>query len=241
MSDFIREVEEALAHDRMADMFRRHRLALLGAVLAVLAGVLLFQAYKAHEKAIAEEASNAFEAVLADMEADKRTDANGVDVMDKLNAFIATAPSGYKTLARFLAAAQLGKNDPAKGITAYDGLANDASLDDDLRALAKLRAAILAMGADAPAQDAKAIIDRLDPLTVAGAPFAATARELRAAFALGQGDYDTAVNMVDLVLGDYLAPEGLRRRAELMSAVIRADRPRAPAPQPTPALPPQTP
>ena len=220
MSDFIREVDEAVAHDRASALLKRYRFVLVGIVLAILAGVMGFQAYQAHQKFLNEQASQKYEAALILVDSGKEADAEGA-----LTALIESAPAGYKILTRFLDAANLGKSNPARGIAAYDELASDTSLEPSLRALASLRAAILALNQDVPNQDAKNLIARLDPQIASDQPFAASARELRASLALALGDYDTAGRMVDMVEQDPTTPDSLRQRIEILGALVRSDKP----------------
>ena len=118
-------------------------------------------------------------------------------------------------LARFRAAAEAGKADPTAGAKAYDAIANDGAAEGYLRDLARLRAAMLRLNGT----EAQAALTDLEKLATPANPWRHTARELLGLAALKRGDTDGAGRWFDQIATDREAPQGLRSRLEIYTAL----------------------
>ena len=131
----------------------------------------------------------------------------------------AEAPSGYRSLARLQAAAELAQSKRADAVKAYDAIAADASLGSTLQDLAAVRAGMLLVDT-APFSEMQ---QRLDPLAQAGRAFRHTARELLALSAWRNHDFAAARRYIEMIAADAESPPGARARADVLSALIAAD------------------
>ncbi len=139
----------------------------------------------------AAAAGTAFEQAVSLSEQGKQKEAQAA--FDKLAA---DAPTGYRTLASFRAAAGLVKEQPAEAVKAYDKLATDPTVGPTMQDLAAVRAGMLQVDT-VPFDQLKR---KLEPATEAGRPFRATARELLALSAWRNHDYDQARHYIDLIV-----------------------------------------
>lgn len=208
---FLREVDDDLRRDRMVHFGRRwgRPLALgLGLALALLAGFLLWQN---HRKAQAGADAEAFTAVLADIDQGK---ANAAD--PRLAALAASPRDGYRGLARLTAAGIKGRSD-AKGAAAdYLAIAADSGLPQPIRDLATLRGTTLQFDTLPP----QAVVDRLKPLAVPGAPWYGSAGELTAMAYIKMNKPNLAGPLLAGIARDPGVPTSLRGRAAGMASAL---------------------
>ena len=109
---------------------------------------------------------------------------------------------------------------PPSTFVGYDRLDADATivslLDPEFRDLAVLLSVMKGL----PDSDAKAAIERLQPLTENGNPWRASALELTAAATLKAGDRNGALELYRKIADDLGAPQRLRARAAEMAAAL---------------------
>ena len=120
-------------------------------------------------------------------------------------------------LARFRAAGERSLSDPAAGAKAFDDLAGDATIDPNLRDLARIRAAIVLVDTATPDEIAK----RVGALAEPGKPWRASARELLGLARYKAGDLKDASSYFEQITLDADTPEPLRQRAQIMIGLIR--------------------
>jgi hypothetical protein len=106
--------------------------------------------------------------------------------------------------------------DRKAAIAAYDRLAGSSALDPEFRDLAVLLSVMHGL----PEGDAKAAIERLQPLTADGNPWRASALELTAAAKLKAGDRNGALDLYRKIADDLGAPQRLRARAAELAAAL---------------------
>ena len=210
MDEFIREVDEEYRRQRIAEIWKRYNALIVGLAILLVAGVGGWRYWQHLERQRAEAASIRYETAVQLSREGKSEDAEKA-----LEAVAAEAPSGYRLLARFRLAAETGKQNAEAGAKAYDALANDAGLDGSMRDLARLRGAMLRM--DGPeSANAERELERLATPTN---PWRHTAREMLGLAALRRGDGEAASRWFDQIAADREAPQGIKARLEVYSAL----------------------
>jgi hypothetical protein len=125
----------------------------------------------------------------------------------------ASAPDGYRTLARLRAAGlEADSGDLAGAAALYDQVASDGSADKLLRDLASLLWAQRQLDTADPAR----LEARLKALAEADNPWHALASEDLALLDLRQGHTDAAKVTLRRLAGDLTLPQDLRGRANLL-------------------------
>jgi hypothetical protein len=207
VSDIFQEVDEEVRREKLKQLWERHSNLIVALALLVVLGVGGWRGYDWWETKKAAESGAAFESAVLLAEGGKQSEAQA--------AFAKLAKegsSGYRTLARFREAAELGRTDPPAAIGAYAALAADSSLDRTLQDLAAVRGGLI-MVDSAPLAE---ITARLEPLTAANRPFRHTARELLALAAWRAGDTAAAKRWFDLIATDAETPAGTRQRMDVL-------------------------
>ena len=212
MSDLFNEIDEEVRRDKVLDFWMRHRNALIALAVLIVLGTAGYTSWQKHVRTKAEAIAARFEAAIEDSRAGRNADAEA-----SLRGLVVDAPDGYKVLTRLRLASEEGKQDAAKGIVAFDALANDVSVPEVLRDLARYRAAVLA----SDTLDQAALSKRLESLTVKIGPWTGLAQELIGLAAFKAGDFDGAGRMVDAIVIDRNAPTSLKQRVEIYLGLIR--------------------
>lgn len=226
MSDIFREVEEDVRREQAKELWDRFGAYVIGVavlIVVVTAGWRGWEWYSAQQAA--QAGAEYYEAMqLAD-------DGKSEEAQAAFEA-IAKEGGGFGTLARLRAAAGKAAAGDAQGALAdYDAIASNSALPVDLRNVARVRAAYLQLEAN----DRAGVEQRVGQMAVEGNPWRASARELLGLAAYQAGDYEVATQRFEELLGDNETPQEMRARAQLMIALLAADRAPAPAPAPTEA------
>ncbi|TCZ57945.1 tetratricopeptide repeat protein [Roseicella aquatilis] len=205
MPDIFDEVEEDLRAERMKRLLTRYGGLLTGAALLLVAGVAGLQGWRWYEARGAGEAAEAYLAAGRDAAAEN---ADLRAAAGRYDALAATAPGGYRMLARLRGAAlKAAAGDTAGARAEWDAVARDGAVDPLYRDLATLLWGLHGLDSADPA----AIEARLAPL--AGGPWRASAEEVRALAALKRNDTAGAKTLLTALAADPLAPQGVRDRA----------------------------
>jgi hypothetical protein len=210
VSDIFQEVDEEVRRERLEQLWKRYGNYIIAAAILVLACIGAWRGYIYWEERKAAEAGAAYEAASALADAGKHSEAEAA--FAKLGN---EGTAGYRSLARFREAAQLGLSDPKAAVAAYDALAKNASLGPSMRDLATVRAALLLVDT-AQYQELRT---RLEPLTATDRPFRHSARELLAFAAWRAGDSTAARQWIDAVIGDPTTPGSIRTRVDVLSTL----------------------
>jgi hypothetical protein len=214
VADIFQEVDEEVRRERLEKLWKQYGNYIIAALILVLACIGAWRGYIYWQERKAAEAGAAFEAASALADEGKHKEAEAAF------AKLATeGTAGYRTLARFREAAQLGLSDPKAAVAAYDALAADASLGQPLQDLAAVRAGLLLVDT-APYQELRT---RLEPLTASERPFRHSARELLAFGAWRAGDNAAAHKWIDAVVADPETPSTIRNRVDVLAALIPAE------------------
>jgi len=201
---FIDEVTEEVRRDRLFALLRRYGWIGILAVVLIVSGA----GYVEWRKARSEARAEAFgDAVLAAMEAEDRA------------AALAAVPADGAQVAvvRLLAAAE-GTPGP-ETLAGLLALASDTTLPANLRALAQIKAVLLAGDAMTPAVREATLAD----LAMPGAPFRGLAMEQQALALLADGQRDAAIALAQQILQEPELPAGLQQRVTQLIVVLGAD------------------
>jgi hypothetical protein len=212
MADIFREIDEEVRRDKAAELWKKYGWVVTGlAVLAVLA-MAGWQFWLHREQQASQIVGARLEAALK-----ASRDGNGTEAETILGELAASAPAGYRQIARFRLAAETAKRDAAAGATAFDALANDASLAQLHRDLARLRAGMLRVDLVPYAELRQA----LEPLATPQGAWRHSAREFLGIAALKANLFEDAGRWFDAIVTDPQSPSVLRQRTELYLALVR--------------------
>ncbi len=213
MTDIFNEIDDELRRDRVAQFWKKHGPKVVVAAIVLVVAVAGWRYYEYMERRTAEAAAARYEAALQLSREGKTAEAEAA-----FSAIVTDKPSAYRDLARLRAASETGRADAIRGAAAFDAIAADQAVPQDLRQLATLRAAALRLDG----ADPKAAASTLEPLTRDDVPWRNSARELLGLAALKAGDYDGAGRWFDAIVTDPTAPQSLRSRVELYLALVRS-------------------
>jgi hypothetical protein len=211
VTELFDEVDEDVRRDQLKRLWDRYSVFIVAVALLVIAAVGGWRGYQYLEAKKAAEAGAAFDKAVELAEQNKHSEAEAA-----FNSLAATAPSGYRMLARLRAAAEAASHDPQAAVKLYDDISADHSVGALEQQLAKIRAAGLLLETTTYPN----MLQRLEPSTVAGATFRHTARELLALSAWHANDTTAARKWLDLIANDAETPPGLRSRAEALQALL---------------------
>jgi hypothetical protein len=211
VSELFDEVSEDVRREQLKKLWDRYSILIVGAAFLVIAAVAGWRGYEYLEAKKAATAGAAFDKAIELSEQGKHTDAEAA-----FNNLAATAPSGYRMLARLRAAADIASRDPQAAVKVYDEIATDRGADALEQSLAKIRAASLLVDTASYAD----MLKRLEPETAPEAAFRHTARELLALSAWHANDTTAARKWLDMIANDAETPPGLRSRTEALQALL---------------------
>jgi hypothetical protein len=211
VSELFDEVNEDVRREQLKKLWDRYSIYIVAAALLVIAAVGGWRGYQYLEAKKAAEASVAFNKAVDLSDQNKHAEAEAA-----FNSLAATAPSGYRLLARLRAASEVASRDPKAAVKLYDDIAADrgvAALDQEL---ARVRAAQLLVDTSPYSE----LLTRLQSETEPTATFRHTARELLALSAWHANDMTSARKWLDMIANDGETPPGMRSRAEALQALL---------------------
>lgn len=212
MADIFREIDEEVRRDKAAALWKKYGTLIIALAVIAVVAVAGWQVWLHRE----QQASQAVGAKLEEALRASR-DNRGAEAESILVELSANAPAGYRQIARFRLAAETAKRDPTAGATAFDGLANDGSLDQLYRDLARLRAGMLRVDLAPYAE----IRTALEPLATPQGTWRHSAREFLGIAALKANLFEDAGRWFDAIVTDPQSPQVLRQRTELYLALVR--------------------
>lgn len=212
MSDeFIREVDEELRRDQVAQFWKKHSNWIIGAVACLVLGVAGYN-FWTHQRTQAIQADAAqYMTGEIFLQAGQRAEGES-----RLEALAMQKPKGYGMLARFRLAASHGQKDPEAGAREYDELAANTEIESVWRDLARLRATALRLGG----KDAEAAATTLETLAGAGGEWRHSARELLFAYAVSKNDYTAAGKQLERLVTDPETPPGIRQNLSYYATIV---------------------
>jgi hypothetical protein len=211
VSELFDEVDEEVRREQLKKLWDKYSLHIIAAAVLIVAAVGGWRGYQYLEAQKAAEAGAAFDAAIELVDQNKNAEAEAA--FDKIAA---TAPSGYRMLARLRAAGEVATRDPKAGAKMYDDLAADRSIGAEQQELARVRAAGLLLDTESYPN----MLQRLEASTKPDATFRHTARELLALSAWRANDTTAARQWLDMIANDGETPSAMRQRAEALQALL---------------------
>jgi hypothetical protein len=211
VSELFDEVDEEVRREQLKKLWDQYSIYIIAAAILIVAAVGGWRGYQYLEAQKAAAAGAAFDAAIELSDQNKHAEAEAA--FDKIAA---TAPSGYRMLARLRAAAEVANRDPKAGSKMYDEIAADRSVGTEEQDLARIRAAGLLLDSDSYQN----MLQRLEAATKPDATFRHSARELLALSAWRANDATAARQWLDMIANDGETPSGLRSRAEALQALL---------------------
>jgi hypothetical protein len=214
MSDpFLREIDEEVRRDRVADFWRRYQNVIIGGIVLLIASVGGWRFYQHQQERAAQAVSARLEGAMRAARENKPE-----EVEHTLGDIARAGNPAYALVARFRLAAEVARRDAGEGARAFQALADDAAIEPLFRDLARLRAGMLIIDTVAYPE----LRTRLEPLAAANGAWRHSARELLGLAALKANQMDEAGRWFDQLVTDRETPEGLRQRADLYLGLVRA-------------------
>ena len=237
MADIFDEVNDDLRAERARQFAVRYGWLLALAAVVLVAAVSAWQGWRWHEARQANTVASAFLGAMREADgpavAEGQATPSRTAAMAEFDRLAATAPEGYRSVARLRAAALHASTGDLPGALAlWNQLAADTAADPLLRDLASL----LWVQHQVDAGDPAAVEGRLQPLTASGNPWRFLALESQALLALRTGRTDAARNTLRGLAADATAPDGVRGRANGLLAQLGETAP-APAEPAAPSAP----
>jgi hypothetical protein len=211
VSELFDEVDEDVRRDQLKKLWDKYSIFIIAAALLVVAGVGGWRGYQYLEAQKAAAAGATFDQAAELSEQNKHAEAEAA-----FTKMAATAPTGYRMLARLRAAAEAANRDPKEAAKLYDDITADRSIGAPGQDLAKVRAAALLLDTSSYPD----MLQRLEPAAAPGETFRHTARELLALSAWRANDTTAARKWLDMIANDGDTPPGLRSRAEALQALL---------------------
>jgi hypothetical protein len=211
VSELFDEVDEDVRRDQLKKLWDQYSIYIVAGAFLIIAAVGGWRGYQYLEAKRAAEAGAAFDKASELAEQNKHAEAETA-----FADLAAKAPSGYRTLARLRAAAEVASRDPQAAAKLYDEIAADRSVGAPEQDLARVRAAGLLLETS-PYPN---MLQRLEQATAPGSTFRHTARELLALSAWRANDTAAARQWLDVITNDGETPPSLRSRAEALQALL---------------------
>jgi hypothetical protein len=214
MSDsdnIFREVDEDLRREQIAAMWDKYGVYILACAALIIAVVGGYNGYKWWETKRAAENGQAYYEATRLMDQKK-----GAEAVDALAKLADNSGSGYRTLAQLrIAAAKAQDGHKAEAVALYEKIGQSGA-DPILRDFARLQAATLRVDE----ADQKEIKERLSGLNADTNPWRYSAKELLGLAAFRSGDVSESEKIFGQILSDPSVPAELRKRAEIMLALL---------------------
>lgn len=208
MSEIFREVDEALREDRAKDLWQRYGTIAISVATAIILATAGYVFWEDYAQSRDQELTGTLLVALEESQSDPTS------AIDALAALGADASDRQGVIARLHEAALRAEAGDANGaIDVYRMMAEDGSVPDAWRDLARLLAVLHSLDTGDPDQ----LADDLRPLAAEDSPWRFNARELTGLLAMRQGDIEQARQIFDLLMADPFAPPGIRARAEELS------------------------
>lgn len=214
MSDdsFIREVEEELRNERLKEFWARFGKYVIALAVLIVVGTASYRFFQWYQYDQASKAGDAFMSAVRLSEENKPDEA-----IAALKAIGAESTTTYKGLANLRLAAELAKKGESQAaIDAYDAVAADGSLDQNMRSIARIRAGMLLVDHGTVAD----VESRVSQLAGPTAPYRFAAREAMGLAYLKAGDLTKAHGQFTELAGDPATPQNQQRRVQIMLALI---------------------
>jgi hypothetical protein len=213
MSDIFREVDEDIRRDQLKKLWDRTAPYVIGAAVLIVVATAGYRGWEYWQERQAQSSGDRFVAAVQ-LSDDGRT----AESIAALESLVADGTGGYPILARFRIATEKAKAGDIEGAVAEFDTIAAGNAPAEMRAMARLRAAILLVDTASLAE----LETRVGDLAATGTPWRHTAREVLGLAAWRSGDYEGARMHFDSLVADQEAPQDLRQRVQLMLALVDA-------------------
>ncbi|MCL6728956.1 tetratricopeptide repeat protein [Sphingomonas hankyongi] len=212
---FLREVDENLRRDRLADFGKKYGGWMVGAVLLLLAasgGWIYWQhRQEARAQAQVEQISDIYQRLGAN---------NRKGVSEQLDALSKDGSNAVRASALVTRAVMaIEDNDLKLATEKFHQVASDDKLPKPYRDLALIRQTALEFDKLKPEE----VVARLDPLAKPGNPWFGTAGEMTAAAKIKQGKKQEAAQLFAAIAKDKTVPDAIRARSVQLAASLGVD------------------
>ncbi len=222
MSDIFKEVDEDLRREQLKRLWDRFGPFVIGLAILIVVATAGYRGWIYWQEKQAQATGDRYLAALNLADQGKHDQA-----ITALKAIVANGSGSYPVLAELRIAAEMAVTGDSKGALAeYDTIAAKSGVPDDIKALARLRAAALLVDTSSLADLEK----RLSDLAGTGNVWRHNARELLGLAAWRNGDFELARKYFNEIDKDQEAPADLRQRAQMMLSLIKARIGTPPAP-----------
>lgn len=212
MVDIFDEVDEELRADRAQALLKRYAGVIIAIALLIVGAAAGWQVWNwwQHKRDV-EVAGAYLNAMRMANTAGPARATNRPEATAAFEKIAANGPEGYRTLARFQAAALKADGGDVRGAAAlWDEVAGDSAADPLLRDLASLMWVDHLLDTGDPAL----VEARLKPLASPENPWHPLAYEAQALLYMRQGKRDEARATLQRLAADVTTPEGIRSRAK---------------------------
>ncbi len=210
MVDIFDEINEELRAERTQEFLKRYAGVILATVMLIVVAAAGWEAWRWWQAKQDRVAAEKFLAATTIAEGGKSDAASRKIAIADFSAIAATAPEGYRTLARLYSAAlQAQSGDLAGAEQQWNAVATDPNAEHLMRDLANL----LWAEHQIDTADPSLLAARLKALAEPGNPWRPLAEEQLALLDLRQGKTAAAKTTLTQLAEDLTAPSGVRGRA----------------------------
>jgi hypothetical protein len=221
MSDIFREVDEDIRREQVRKLWDRFAPYVIGAAVLIVAVTAGYRGWEYWQERQAQATGDRFTAAMK-----LATDGKHAEAITAFEAIAKDGSGEYPLLARFrIATEKAATNDIAGASADFDAIAADTSQPTEIRNVARLRSAMLAVDT-ASVADLQA---RIGDLASTGNTWRHAAREILGLASWRAGDYAGAHKYFTEITNDQDAPQDMRQRSNLMLALLASHLP----PEPT--------
>ena len=214
MSDIFREVDEDLRHEHYKRLWDRFGPYVIGLAVLIVVGTAGWRLWEYWQERSAQATGDRFVVALELAEAGDRDAA-----ITALQEIAVDGSGQYPMLANFRAASErAASGDLESAVSEYDAIAAAGSTPDLIRAIARLRAALILVDT----ASLEELESRIGDLAATGGPWRHGAREILGLAAWRADDMDTARKYYEEITADQEKPADLQTRAQFMLALIKA-------------------
>lgn len=211
----LREVDEAVRQDQLADVAQKYGKPIVAGVILVLAAFGGYLFWDNRQDAAREADSEKFIAALDEVERGNLASGDAA-----LAPVIAEGGAGSRAAAQLLKAGiAMEQGKAAEAAALYDQVAADGDAPQAMRDIAMIRAVAARYDTMKPAD----VVARLKPLATPGNAWFGAAGELVAMAYLDQGNQAEAGALFAAIARDDTAPESLRSRSRQMAGLLGVD------------------
>jgi hypothetical protein len=212
---FSREVDEELRRDQLKTTWERYGKLIIAGIVLLLAAIAGYLYWQNHRQAQAGKTAEELTALFDDIAAGKTK-----GLAPRLDAIAEDGGAGYQ------AAALLTKADVAiveRNIPAAVAIFRQVAADEDLPAPYRELALVRQTAAEYDGLQPGAVIQRLQPLAVAGSPWFGSAGEMVALAYLKQQKPADAARIFAAMAKDENIPASIRSRSVQMAGALGVD------------------